>query len=76
MKYIVRGETMVYVDFECEAENAEEAREKAADEVWSLTSYYGNGGVDKLVGVYNEDASIYPSDEIEWNDVEKLEESK
>lgn len=74
MKYIVRGKTIVYVDFECEADNAEDAKEMADYEIGSLTNYCGNGGVDKLVGVYNEDASIYPSDEIEWIDVEKLEE--
>ena len=74
MKHIVRGKTIVYVDFKCEADNAEDAKEMAEYEVGALTNFCGCGGIDKLIGVYNKDASIYPSEEIEWTDVEEISE--
>lgn len=74
-KYIVTGYTRVIVEVTVEAENEEEAIEKAYDNV-SIVSYCGNGGTDKLIGVCNTDeatASIYVDSELDYVEVEKLE---
>lgn len=74
-KYIVTGYTRVIVEVTVEAENEEEAIEKAYDNV-SIASYCGNGGTDKLIGVCNTDeatASIYVDSELDYVEVEKLE---
>ena len=41
-----------------EAETEEEAIEKAYAEWPGITGFCGNGGNDKLIGVYGEDSSI------------------
>ena len=73
-KYIVTGYTRVIVEVVVEAENKEDAIEKAYDNV-SIDSYCGNGGSDKLIGVWDTDeatVSIYPDSELEYEEVEEI----
>lgn len=73
-KYIVKGYTRVTVEVTVEAENEEEAIEKAYDNI-CINSYCGNGGADKLIGVcdtYEATASIYPDSELEYEEVEEI----
>ena len=74
-KYTVTGYIEVTIEVTVEAENEEEAIEKAYDNV-SIDNYYGNGGVDKLIGVCDTDeatASIYADSELEFAEVEEVE---
>lgn len=74
-KYTVTGYANVVVEVTVEAENEEEAIEKAYDNV-SIDSYCGNGGTDKLIGVCNTDeatANIYADSELEYEEVEEIE---
>lgn len=50
----------VFVTIEVEAESKEDALEIGADEAY-ISAFCGNGGVDKLIGVYK--GSIEASDE-------------
>ena len=75
-KYTVTGYANVVVEVTVEAENEEEAIQKAYDNV-SIDNYYGNGGVDKLIGVCDTDeatASIYADSELDYVEVEEVEE--
>ena len=74
-KYTVTGYAQVVVEVMVEAENEEEAIQKAYDNV-SIDNYYGNGGVDKLIGVCDTDeatASIYADSELDYVEVEEVE---
>ena len=74
-RYTVTGYANVVVEVTVEAENEEEAIEKAYDNV-GIDNYCGNGGVDKLIGVCNTDeatASIYADNELEYTEVEEIE---
>ena len=74
-KYIITGYTEVTIEVTVEAENEEEAIEKAYDNV-SIDNYFGNGGVDKLIGVCDTDeatASIYADSELKFAEVEEVE---
>ena len=74
-EYTVTGYANVVVEVTVEAENEEEAIEKAYDNV-SIDNYYGNGGADKLIGVCDTDeatASIYADSELEFAEVEEVE---
>lgn len=73
MKYIVRGTTTVYVEVIVEAENEDAAIEEAENQLDSLTTFVGNGGTDKLIGVYGENESIYDSDLIQYSEAEIIE---
>lgn len=57
MKYKVPFSVTCYVTVEVEAENKEEAINLADDEV-HLSGYCGNGGNDKLIGVYGKNLSV------------------
>lgn len=73
-KYTVTGYANVVVEVTVEAENKEEAIEKAYDNV-SIDNYCGNGGKDKLIGVCDTDeatASIYVDSELEYAEVEEI----
>lgn len=62
----------VYVDVD--ADNKEDAIEKAGEEVY-LEGYVGNGGKgDKIVGVSDENMTVYPSEDFEpmEDDVEEI----
>lgn len=73
-KYTVTGYANVVVEVTVEAENEEEAIEKAYDNV-SIDNYCGDGGTDKLIGVCNTNeaaAAIYVDSELEYEDVVEI----
>ena len=72
-KYCVRGTTVVTVCKEVWANNEEEAFDKAYNELSSLTGFCGNGGYDKLIGVYESDESVSADGTIDYDDIELLE---
>ena len=70
-----KGTLTVYV--EVEAENKDEAIEKAEEVDTSISQFCGNGGCDKLIGVYDSDEgeiSIEGDDwlEISEDDIEEV----
>lgn len=67
-KYRVYGTTVVSVTKEVWAIDEEDAYKKAANAISGLTAFVGNGGYDKLVGVYDDDASVSADDSIEYDD--------
>lgn len=74
-QYIVTGYTRVTVKVTVEAENEEEAIEKAYDNV-SIDNFCGNGGTDKFIGVCDTDeatASIYADSDLDYVEVEEVE---
>lgn len=75
-KYAVYGKVEVWVCVELEAEDKEEAIEKAFDECSSLDALVGNGGVDKMLGVQNTDTaevSISCGDDVEYTEAEEID---
>lgn len=75
-KYIVTGKVTAFISVELEAENEEEAIEKAYEECSGPMDFVGNGGCDKLIGVCNTDSadiSIECNDEVEYTEVEEIE---
>ena len=72
-KYSVRGTTVVTVTKEVWAASEDEAYDKAWRKLDSLTAFCGNGGTDKLIGVYGSDESVAADDIIEYDDIELLE---
>lgn len=74
MKYIVRGEAEVYVDFKCEAESVEEAMKIATSKSVPITNFCGVVLAGKLAEVYGKNTRVYIFHEIEWVDVEEMEE--
>ncbi len=76
MKYAVYGKVTVWVCVELEAEDKEEAIEKAFDECSALDVFVGNGGIDKMLGVCNTDTaevSISCDDEVEYTEAEEID---
>lgn len=76
MKYAVRGKVVVWVCVELEAENKEDAIEKAFDECASLDALVGNGGIDKMLGVCNTDTaevSVGCDDDVEYTEAEEID---
>lgn len=76
MNYAVRGKVVVWVCVELEAENKEDAIEKAFDECASLDALVGNGGIDKMLGVCNTDTaevSISCDDDVEYTEAEEID---
>lgn len=72
-KYRVYGTTTVSVVKEVWANSEEEAYDKADLKLNCLTAFCGNGGVDKLVGVYDDDESVAANDTIYYDDIEMIE---
>ena len=72
-KYKVYGMVTVNVTKEVWANNEDEAREKAYDQLSCLTAYCGNGGYDKLVGVEDDSESVDVFEDIAYDEVEELE---
>ena len=61
---------------ELEAEDKEEAIEKAFDECSSLDTFVGNGGTDKMVGVCNTDTAVVSvscDDDVEYTEAEEID---
>lgn len=72
-KFRVFGNVDVVVSKEVWANTEEEAMEKAHLKLPCLTAYCGNGGYDKLIGVSAHDESVDVVEDIEYDDVEVLE---
>lgn len=53
---------VVYVHADVEADNEDDAIEAAFDNGAGLTQFAGNGGSDKLVGVYGSDMFVEACD--------------
>lgn len=45
--------------------------EKAYDEFGGISSFVGNGGTDKLIGVYGSDEGLHEDGEVEFEEVEE-----
>ena len=72
-KYKVTIPYACFVTVEVEADNKEDAEDKANDEVY-IGSYAGNGGSNKLIGVSEPNMSIEVNEEsIEGVDVFSIE---
>ena len=50
-KYAVYGKVSTWVLVELEAEDKEDAIERAYNECSSVMAFVGNGGTDKIIGV-------------------------
>lgn len=78
-RYRVEGFVKVYVTVELNANSQEEAIQKAEDNYTQLENYGGNGGYDKLLGVYDGYAmEAYVSsggDEINYTEAEIIGEA-
>lgn len=75
-KYAVYGKVVAWVCVELEAEDQEEAIEKAYDECSSVMAFVGNGGTDKIIGVCDTDTanvSINCDDEVEYTEAEEID---
>lgn len=75
-KYAVYGKVTAFVCVELEAEDKEDAIERAYDECSSATTFVGNGGTDKIIGVCDTDsatASINCDEEIEYTEAEEID---
>ena len=57
-KWNVYGSASIGVTMSVEAETKEEAMQKAYEEFPGLTNFAGNGGTDRLVGVYDGECSL------------------
>jgi hypothetical protein len=73
MRYRVYGYAEVEVAIDVEADNADDALEVALDNRSYLSSFCGNGGVDKLIGVDGYDESVYPIGEIRYERAEAVD---
>lgn len=71
-RYRVRGTTTVDVFIEVVADSPDEALIQAQDDLCGLSTYVGNGGMDKLIGVDGENESVEAGGEIEWDDADEL----
>lgn len=75
-KYAVYGKVLTWVCVELEAEDKEDALERAYDECSSVMALAGNGGTDKMIGVCDTDSaevSINCDDEIEYTEAEEID---
>ena len=75
-KYEVFGKVIAFVCVELEAEDKEDAIERAYDECSSVMAFVGNGGTDKIIGVCDTDSatvSINCDDEIEYTEAEEID---
>lgn len=75
-KYAVYGKVTIFVCVELEAEDKEDALERAYDECSSVMALVGNGGTDKMIGVCDTDSaevSINCDDEIEYTEAEEID---
>lgn len=75
-KYAVYGKVITWVCVKLEAENEEEAIEKACDKCSSLMDLIGNGGADKMNGVRDTDTakiSFSCDDDVEYTEAEEID---
>ena len=57
-KFVLTGDVTATVTITIEAENEQQAIDKAHDEFAGVEAFCGNGGVDKLIGVCEDNQSI------------------
>lgn len=76
MKYRVYGKTTVYIAVTVSAMDEDEAKWLAGEQLPKLIAFYGNGGMDKLVGVTEDNESVLAEDEIEYTEVELIGEDE
>lgn len=67
-KYTVFGHTEITVSTVVEANSIEEAIEKAEERFKGISSFCGNGGTDKLIGVNGEDDTISADSCVKFDD--------
>lgn len=67
-KYRVYGSYTVTITKDVWAYNESEAIDKAAATFGGMTGYCGNGGYDKLIGVYGDDESVSADGCEYWGD--------
>ena len=75
-KYVVYGKVLAWVRVELEAEDNEDAFERAYDECSLVMALIGNGGTDKMIGVCDTNSatvSISCNDEIEYTEAEEVD---
>ena len=72
MRYRVYGQTKVTVTIDVNANSEEDAYTNASDQLYVLDAYVGNGGEDKLVGVYGEGRTVSSEEEIAYDFIELL----
>lgn len=72
-KFRVCGVVEVVVTKDVWACNEDDAYKKASMGLPTLVAYAGNGGIDKLVGVSGSDESVDVFEDIEYNEIEELE---
>lgn len=71
-KFRVYGTVHINVTGTVEASSEDEAADKAYEEWPGLSNYAGNGGTNKIVGLYDQNWSIEPADDaLEIDVVEK-----
>jgi len=68
-KYNVFGNASVTVCVTVEAENEESAMKKAKKKFGGISSFFGNGGTDKLIGVNGDNESIFADEPVQFDDV-------
>jgi len=71
-KFTVYGMIGVSVSVEVEAEDEDDALDKADEEFGGVTSFAGNGGHNKLIGVSGTHESIEAGEGIEWESADEL----
>lgn len=71
MLYRVFGHTQITVSTVVEAESEEEAIEIAEQSFEGVSSYAGNGGDDKLIGVEGENETIAADGDVVFDDAQE-----
>ena len=74
--YEVSGTASVTVKKRVMANSEEEAIELAEQHFGGITSYLGNGGDDKLIGVDDDSESIEYDDYIEWQSADETDDDR
>ena len=75
-KFKVYGTYTITIAKEVWARDEDEAVDKAQDNWGGVHEYVGNGGYDKLIGVYGDDESVAADGYEEWGtNVEELEDN-
>lgn len=73
-EYSVSGTVHVGVGIIVKANSEEEAKEIATEKFGGISSFCGNGGHDKLIGVHgNKEWISSDYDTVKWDDVEELD---
>lgn len=72
-KYIVTGKVTAFISVKIEAESKEEAIEMAYEECSGPSSFVGNGGYDKLIGVDGDNVSISCDNEVEYTETDEID---